>query len=69
MSACFGDVFNQARQSIYITNITEPGNLVQGNNLWVPIDNDSNGVPLYLNQAGIAKVERGVGVGVPSLAT
>ncbi len=59
MSACFGDVFNQARQSIYITNITEPGNLVQGNNLWVPIDNDSNGVPLYLNQAGIAKVERG----------
>ncbi len=59
MSACFAMMFNQARQSIYITNITEPGNLVQGNNLWVPIDNDSNGVPLYLNQAGIAKVERG----------
>lgn len=59
MSVCFGDVFNQARQSIYITNITEPGNLVQGNNLWVPVDYNARGVPLFLNQAGIAKVERG----------
>ena len=36
MNAAFGDVFNQGALSIYETNISEPGVLVQGNNLWVP---------------------------------
>ena len=36
MNASVGDVFNDGRLSIYKTNITEPGNLVQGNDLWVP---------------------------------
>ena len=36
MNASVGDVFNDGRLSIYKTNITEPGKLVQGNDLWVP---------------------------------
>ena len=36
MNAAFGDVFNQGALAIYETNISEPGVLVQGNNLWVP---------------------------------
>jgi hypothetical protein len=36
MNAALGDVFNDGRLSIYKTNISEPGVLVQGNDLWVP---------------------------------
>ncbi len=36
MSAAFGDVFNDGRLAIYKTNISEPGVLVQANDLWVP---------------------------------
>ena len=36
MNASFGDIFNDGRLSIYKTNISEPGVLVQGNDLWVP---------------------------------
>ena len=36
MSASVGDIFNNGRLSIYQTNISEPGVLIQGNNLWVP---------------------------------
>ncbi len=35
MNAAVGDVFNDGRLSIYKTNISEPGVLVQGNDLWV----------------------------------
>jgi hypothetical protein len=35
MNAAFGDVFNDGRLSIYKTNISEPGVLVQANDLWV----------------------------------
>ena len=38
MNASFGDVFNDGRLAIYKTNISEPGVLVQGNDLWVPED-------------------------------
>jgi len=34
MNAAFGDVFNDGRLSIYKTNISEPGVLVQANDLW-----------------------------------
>jgi hypothetical protein len=37
MNAAIGDVFNDGRFAIYKTNISEPGVLVQGNDLWVPI--------------------------------
>ena len=36
MNAAFGDVFNDGRLAIYKTNISEPGVLVQANDLWVP---------------------------------
>jgi hypothetical protein len=59
MDVSFGDALNQGQLSIYICNITEPGNLVQGNNLWVPTGKTSGGLPRYLNQAGALNVERG----------
>jgi hypothetical protein len=36
MNAAVGDIFNDGRLAIYKTNISEPGVLVQGNDLWVP---------------------------------
>jgi hypothetical protein len=36
MSVSFGDVRNEGRFAVYVTNITEEGILLQGNNLWVP---------------------------------
>ena len=36
MNASFGDIFNNRRLAIFKTNISEPGVLVQGNDLWVP---------------------------------
>jgi hypothetical protein len=38
MNASFGDVFNQGKFDIYVSNISEEGVLIQGNNLWVPKD-------------------------------
>jgi hypothetical protein len=59
MSVSLGDALNEGRQAVYITNITEPGNLVQGNNLWIPTGEADGTVPRYLNQAGALNVERG----------
>jgi hypothetical protein len=36
MNAAIGDVLNQGRFAIYVSNISEEGILLQGNNLWVP---------------------------------
>ncbi len=36
MNVAFGDIANQGLFSIYVTNITEEGVLMQGNNLWMP---------------------------------
>ncbi len=36
MNASFGDVLNDGRLSIYESNISEEGILLQGNNLWMP---------------------------------
>jgi len=36
MNVAFGDIFNQGRFSVYVSNISEEGVLIQGNNLWVP---------------------------------
>jgi len=44
MNAALGDVFNDGRLSIYKTNISEPGQLVQGNDLWVPAKKGSGPV-------------------------
>lgn len=36
MNVAFGDILNQGRYAIYVSNISEDGVLIQGNNLWVP---------------------------------
>jgi hypothetical protein len=36
MNVSFGDIFDQGKLSIYVSNISEEGVLIQGNNLWVP---------------------------------
>ena len=59
MSVSFGDVLNEGKLALYVSNITEPANLVQGNNLWVPAGETAGGVPRYLNQAGALNIERG----------
>jgi enediyne biosynthesis protein E4 len=46
MNAAFGDIFNDGRLSIYKTNISEPGVLVQANDLWVPQKQDKPGTAL-----------------------
>lgn len=44
MNSSFGDVFNDGRLAIYRTNISEPGVLVQANDLWVPRQGADGGV-------------------------
>ena len=36
MNVAFGDIFNQGKYAVYVSNISEDGVLIQGNNLWVP---------------------------------
>ena len=36
MTAAVGDILNQGRYAIFVSNISEEGVLVQGNNLWIP---------------------------------
>ncbi|WP_234572109.1 CRTAC1 family protein [Rhodohalobacter sp. 614A] len=60
MSVSFGDVLNQGKHAIYITNISESGVLMQGNNLWVPSrDDDTGETPAYRNLASNLGVEIG----------
>ncbi|PWN06689.1 CRTAC1 family protein [Rhodohalobacter mucosus] len=61
MSASLGDFMNRGEYSIYITNISEAGVLMQGNNLWVPSSSteSESGVPGYRNLAGNMGVEIG----------
>ncbi|MFO0844885.1 MAG: CRTAC1 family protein [Gemmataceae bacterium] len=51
MNVSFGDIFNEGKFSIYVSNISEPGNLVQGNNLWVPEKAKPGEAPRYRNFA------------------
>jgi hypothetical protein len=59
MNVALGDVFNDGRRAIYITNISEEGNLVQGNNLWLPQAEAGKPVPAYENLASSMGVELG----------
>jgi hypothetical protein len=43
-------VLNQGRFALYVSNISEEGILLQGNNLWVPTATE-NGLPKYENLA------------------
>jgi enediyne biosynthesis protein E4 len=58
MNASVGDVLNQGRFAIYVSNISEEGILLQGNNLWVP-SSAENGLPKYENMATAMGVDLG----------
>jgi len=59
MSVAFGDILNQGNLSIYITNISEAGVLMQGNNLWVPSRRSSPEQLRFRNLAGNMGVDIG----------
>jgi len=59
MNASFGDVNNTGRFSVYVSNISEPGVLVQGNNLWTPVKGCTGDNLRYQNLANPLKVELG----------
>jgi hypothetical protein len=59
MNASFGDVFNDGRLAIYKTNISEPGVLVQGNDLWLPTKSSADAMPEYENLASSLGVDLG----------
>jgi hypothetical protein len=58
MNASVGDVFNQGTFAIYVSNISEEGILLQGNNLWVPTGK-AGALPAYENLARSLGVEMG----------
>jgi len=59
MTAAVGDVLNQGRFSIYVSNISEEGVLVQGNNLWMPRPGTSGDRVAFENMANAMGVEMG----------
>jgi enediyne biosynthesis protein E4 len=59
MTAAFGDVFNQGKYAVYVSNISEDGVLIQGNNLWVPREGTSGDGLRYDNLARALGVEMG----------
>jgi enediyne biosynthesis protein E4 len=59
MNAAVGDVLNQGRFGIYVSNISEEGVLVQGNNFWMPQGGDSGAIVRYENMANAMGVEVG----------
>jgi hypothetical protein len=56
MNASFGDVFNGGEWALYVSNISEPGVLIHGNDLWVPTHRPGED-PSYRNLAGATGVE------------
>jgi hypothetical protein len=59
MNVAFGDILNQGRYAVYVSNISEDGVLLQGNNMWVPRDGTSSGAIKYDNLARDLGVELG----------
>jgi len=59
MNASLGDVLNTGRYSIYVSNISEEGVLIQGNNLWVPREGTGGDGLQYDNLAPAMDVEIG----------
>jgi hypothetical protein len=58
MNASVGDVLNQGKFAIYVSNISEEGILLQGNNLWVPSGQNGR-IPKYENLARAMGVDLG----------
>jgi hypothetical protein len=59
MNASVGDILNNGKYSIYVSNISEEGVLIQGNNLWVPRDGAEGDALKYDNLARAMDVEIG----------
>ncbi len=59
MNAAFGDILNQGRYAVYVSNISEDGILIQGNNLWVPKEGTAGDGIKYENLARDFGVELG----------
>jgi hypothetical protein len=59
MNVAFGDIFNRGSYAVYVTNISEEGVLIQGNNLWVPKEGTSGEGLKYENLARDLGVELG----------
>ena len=59
MNATVGDVLNHGRYSVYVSNISEEGVLIQGNNLWVPKEGTAGDSLQYDNLARDMGVEIG----------
>jgi enediyne biosynthesis protein E4 len=57
MNVAYGDILNQGKYAIYVSNISQEGVLIQGNNLWVP--RDGEGSLKYENLARDMGVELG----------
>lgn len=59
MNAAFGDILNQGRYAVYVSNISEDGILIQGNNLWMPKQGTAGDAIQYENLARDFGVELG----------
>jgi len=59
MNVAFGDILNQGKYSVYVSNISEEGVLIQGNNLWVPKDGATGNNLQFENLARDLGVELG----------
>jgi hypothetical protein len=59
MNVAFGDIMDQGKYSVYVSNISENGVLIQGNNLWVPKEGTSGVGTQYENLARDMGVELG----------
>jgi len=59
MTASVGDILNQGRYGIFVSNISEEGVLVQGNNLWMPEPDASRNNIKFENVANAMGVELG----------
>jgi len=59
MTASVGDILNQGRYGIFVSNISEEGVLVQGNNLWMPQPGTSGNNIKFENVANAMGVELG----------
>jgi enediyne biosynthesis protein E4 len=59
MNVAFGDILNQGKYAIYVSNISEEGVLIQGNNLWVQKEGAEGGELKYENLARDMGVELG----------
>jgi len=59
MNCSFGDIMNDGRLSIYVSNISAEGQLTQGNNLWVPKPGTSGDSLAFDNMAQSSGVDYG----------